>query len=102
MGATGTQEAIAEQLRLGQELRRKVERPESGDSSGEGSSGTDSASDASDVEQLAAGASGRQHSRRAAAKIKAAALDIINGAPAYHPSACVQADFCAGTSCMHV
>lgn len=87
---TGTQEAIAEQLRLGQELRRKVERPESGESSGEGFSGTDSASDA---EEAAVGASGRQHSRRAAAKIKAAALDIINGAPADHPSALVQTHF---------
>ncbi|BDA46715.1 probable U3 small nucleolar RNA-associated protein 14 homolog A [Coccomyxa sp. Obi] len=73
----GTQEAIAEQLRLGQELRRKVERPESESSEDESGS---SASEASDGEEAGqADANGRPHSRRAAAKLKAAALDIING-----------------------
>jgi hypothetical protein len=74
MGA-GTQEAITEQLRLGQELRRKVEWP---DTESEDESGS-SASDVSDEEEDAEGAGARPHSRRAAAKMKAAALDIISG-----------------------
>ena len=79
---SGTQEAIAEQLRLGQELRRKVERP--GSESSEDESGS-SASEASDDEEAGqADANGRPHSRRAAAKMKAAALDIINGEVSFH------------------
>lgn len=70
----GTKEALQEQMRLGQELRRKVERvdePGEDDSSG-------GSTEASDDE----GGELPQHkmSQRAARKLRAGALDILEGA----------------------
>eukprot|EP00955_Chlamydomonas_euryale_P013774 148444-Chlamydomonas_euryale.AAC.3 len=72
----GTKEALAEQLRLGQELRRKIE--------GRGADGSsaDSASDAteaSDGEAAGAIGAGTSHTGRMSAKAKAAALEILTG-----------------------
>lgn len=53
-----------------------MERPDTESEDESGSSATD-ASD--DEEEAAEGAEARPHSRRAAAKMKVAALDIING-----------------------
>ncbi len=72
--ATGTRDAIQEQLRLGQELRRKVEAP--GSASMDDSDGEDSATDASDGED-AAQEDLSKPSRKAVAKTKAAAMDIL-------------------------
>lgn len=68
----GTKEAIAEQLRLGQELRQKAERmgrPAGSDSDGGG--GGDSSTDASDDEGGAYGG------RRTTAAARQAAMDIL-------------------------
>ena len=72
--AAGTRDAIQEQLRLGQELRRKVEAP--GSASGDDSDGYDSATDASDAED-GAQEDPSKPSRKAVAKAKAAAMDIL-------------------------
>lgn len=77
--AAGTRDAIQEQLRLGQELRRKVEAP--GSASGDDSDGDDSATDASDEEDGAQEDLSKP-SRKAVAKAKAAAMDILqSGSP---------------------
>ena len=78
----GTREALAEQLRLGQELRRKVERPDSGS---DASTDASDASDASDGERAADGGSGGGNDgqvgggRASSARVKAAALDLLQG-----------------------
>jgi U3 small nucleolar RNA-associated protein 14 len=84
----GTREAVAEQLRLGQELRRRIERPEEGGASDRERSGAssdddddDSGSDGSQgAAQPANGGDRSRAGRSALAKAKAAALDIINSA----------------------
>lgn len=72
--AAGTRDAIQEQLRMGQELRRKVEAPGSGS---EDNSDTDSATDASGDEADEAAADLSKPSKKAIAKAKAAAMDIM-------------------------
>lgn len=76
----GTREALAEQLRLGQELRRKVERPASGS---DGSTDASDASDASGDERGAGGGAAVQTSsgggRAQPARVRAAALDLLQG-----------------------
>ena len=69
----GTREAIQEQLRTGQELRRKVEAP---GSASEDDSGADSATDASD-EEAGAEPDLSKPSKKAMARAKAAAMDIM-------------------------
>jgi hypothetical protein len=93
----GTREALAEQLRLGQELRRRVERPASG------SDASTSASDASGDEGGEAGEGGEveagssevggegavaKRGRGAGARAKAAALDLLHGAHRVWPPLC--------------
>jgi hypothetical protein len=87
----GTREALAEQLRLGQELRRRVERPASG------SDASTSASDASgdeggEGEAGGGGGSGEgaaaKRGRGAGARAKAAALDLLHGAHRVWPPLC--------------
>ena len=77
----GTREALAEQLRLGQELRRKVERPASGS---DGSTDASDASDASGDEHGAGGGAGAAPAkdgggRAQPARVRAAALDLLHG-----------------------
>ncbi len=72
--AAGTRDAIQEQLRMGQELRRKVEAPGSGS---EDDSDSDSATDASGDEGDEAAADLSKPSKKAIAKAKAAAMDIM-------------------------
>ena len=74
LSGAGTRDAIQEQLRMGQELRRKVEAPDNGS---EDDSGADSATDASDDEDGDAAQDLSKPSRKAVAKAKAAAMDIM-------------------------
>ena len=77
----GTREAVAEQLRLGQELRRKVDRPDSAsEDAALSSEDDDSASDAEAGNAGEGTPAGGRVGRSALAKAKAAAMDIINGA----------------------
>ena len=77
---TGTREALAEQLRLGQELRSKVERPAS---DSEGSTDASDASDASGDEHGAGTGAAMQRKscggRSQPAYVRAAALDLLQG-----------------------
>lgn len=77
----GTREAIEEQLRLGQELRRRVDRmspaPGSGtDASGESESDSDDSVSGSDAEGAP---QGNGLSRKAADEARAAAAAILEG-----------------------
>lgn len=99
----GTRDAVAEQLRLGQELRRKIDRPEDSTSDEEGSSDNDdSATDASEAED---GAAARPNSRRAVAKAKAAYLDMVDGAlhcrPEGNGNSTATQGCCIASKCVH-
>lgn len=75
----GTKEAIAEQLRIGAELRRKAERM--GASGGRSGSDGDDSTDASDSEDEEGGGEGGAYGGvRGTAKAKAAALEILEAA----------------------
>ncbi len=74
-----------------------MERPDTESEDESGSSATD-ASD--DEEEAAEGAEARPHSRRAAAKMKVAALDIINGASHCFEQACCLQRCSAMLSCL--
>ncbi|KAK9827643.1 hypothetical protein WJX81_002537 [Elliptochloris bilobata] len=74
----GTREALAEQLRLGQELRRRVERPASGsDASTDASDASDASGDERDADGAKGGAAQSGGGRAASVRVKAAALDLL-------------------------
>lgn len=75
---TGTREAIAEQLRLGEELRRRVDRMDPVSGSDTEASHSTGSSDAEGSESD--GASPSRSSRKASAKTRAAAAAILEGA----------------------
>ncbi|KAK9812342.1 hypothetical protein WJX73_003829 [Symbiochloris irregularis] len=83
----GTREALDEQLRIGQELRRKVERVEEPGSSGDDSDDGTDASDQDDGDKPAETTGGRDKlSQRAAKRMRTGALDILQGQDAEAPS----------------
>ena len=75
---TGTKAALEEQLRLGQELRARVDKPGSDDEAGSDEASSTDASD--DDAEDASGAAQNRHDNRT----RAAALDILQGEHSLH------------------
>ncbi|KAK9806336.1 hypothetical protein WJX72_010623 [[Myrmecia] bisecta] len=82
----GTKAAVTEQLRLGEELRRKVDKADDGSESDSESDGGTSASEGEGEGKEPAGYAAAKKGRGMSAKAKAAALDLLQGGDAEAPA----------------